>query len=339
LRAPSKLDPLIGRDLMGGEFQIRRKIGNGGMGAVYEGLQPSMQRKVAIKVLHKKLRERADIESRFHREAAAMRRLRHPSIAQVFFYGQEDVANDRLLYIVMEYVEGRNLHQIVQGEGKLPVARAVAIVAQAARALAEAHELGIVHRDLKPENIMVCNEPAGANLVKVLDFGLAKVTEQEMRPESVVLTREGMVFGTPEFMSPEQARGQVLDPRTDIYSLAVILYEAISGKLPFDSKHPNEFLQAHIEREPIPLSKRVPELGVGPALEAVIRKALDKKPRNRHQTVEEFASALEKALVDDAERPGADSDPVTPPETNTGAVCGVIAAAVGLAATALAALR
>jgi serine/threonine-protein kinase len=324
---------------MGGEFQIRRKIGNGGMGAVYEGLQPSMQRKVAIKVLHKKLRERPDIESRFHREAAAMRRLKHANIAQVYFYGQEDVANDRLLYIVMEYVEGRNLHQVVQNDGRLAPARAVAIVAQAARALFEAHQVGIIHRDLKPENIMVGSDPP--DVVKVLDFGLAKVTEQELRPDSIVLTREGMVFGTPEFMSPEQARGQVLDPRADIYSLAVILYEAISGKLPFDVKHPNEYLQAHIQREPIALSKRVANLAVGPALESAILAAMNKNPKDRPQTVEEFATSLEKALADDAAgaSPTLDGQPAAAPETNKGAVRGIIDAAVGLAASALASLR
>lgn len=291
MRAP---DPLIGRDLLNGQFQIVRKIGTGGMGAVYEASQPSVNGKVAVKILHAKLANRKDLVSRFHREAAAMSHLTHPNTVKVLVYGEDE--KDGLLYIVMEYLEGKNLNQTVRAEGPLPPERAVPLLVQACHALQEAHEKGIVHRDLKPENIFVCTHGGMKDFVKVLDFGLAKVTEREMRPGSMILTQEGMVFGTPEFMSPEQAQGKTLDARSDIYSLAVILYEVLTGKLPFDAKSPMEYIQLHVQKEPITLSQRVPGKTFPPALDAVIAKALSKERDHRYQTAAEFAQALQQAL-------------------------------------------
>jgi len=291
MRAP---DPLIGRDLVNGQFQIVRKIGTGGMGAVYEANQPSMNRKVAVKILHAKLANRKDLVSRFHREAKAMSHLAHPNTVKVLLYGEDE--KDGLLYIVMEYLEGKNLNQTVRAEGPMAPERAIPLLVQACHALQEAHELGIVHRDLKPENIYVCNSSSLKDYVKVLDFGLAKVTEREMRPGSMILTQEGMVFGTPEFMSPEQAQGKKLDARADIYSLAVILYEVLTGKLPFDAKSPMEYIQLHVQKEPIPLSERVPGKTFPPALDAAIAKALLKNRDERFQSASEFANALQEAI-------------------------------------------
>jgi len=291
MRAP---DPLIGRDLLNGQFQIVRKIGTGGMGAVYEASQPSVNGKVAVKILHAKLANRKDLVSRFHREAAAMSHLTHPNTVKVLVYGEDD--KDGLLYIVMEYLEGKNLNQTVRAEGPLPAERAIPLLVQSCHALQEAHEKGIVHRDLKPENIFICNHGGMKDFVKVLDFGLAKVTEREMRPGSMILTQEGMVFGTPEFMSPEQAQGKTLDARSDIYSLAVILYEVLTGKLPFDAKSPMEYIQLHVQKEPIVLSQRVPGKTFPPALDAVIAKALSKNREDRYQTAAEFAQALQQAM-------------------------------------------
>jgi serine/threonine-protein kinase len=290
MRAP---DPLIGRDLLNGQFQIVRKIGTGGMGAVYEASQPSMNSKVAVKILHAKLANRKDLVSRFHREAAAMSHLTHPNTVKVLLYGEDE--KDGLLYIVMEYLDGKNLNQTVRAEGPLPPERAIPILVQSCHALQEAHERGIVHRDLKPENIFLCSQGGMKDFVKVLDFGLAKVTEREMRPGSIVLTQEGMVFGTPEFMSPEQAQGKTLDARSDIYSLAVILYEVLTGKLPFDAKSPMEYIQLHVQKEPIALSARVPGKTFG-ALDGVIAKALSKNREDRYQTAAEFAAALQQAV-------------------------------------------
>jgi serine/threonine-protein kinase len=291
MRAP---DPLIGRDLLNGQFQIIRKIGTGGMGAVYEASQPSMNSKVAVKILHAKLANRKDLVSRFHREAAAMSHLTHPNTVKVLLYGEEE--KDGLLYIVMEYLEGKNLNQTVRADGPLPPERALPLLIQACLALQEAHEKGIVHRDLKPENIFVCAQGGIKDFVKVLDFGLAKVTEREMRPGSIILTQEGMVFGTPEFMSPEQAQGKTLDARSDIYSLAVILYEVLTGKLPFDAKSPMEFNQLHVQKEPIPLSQRVPGKVFPPELDAAMAKALQKEKEDRQASAAEFAADLQRAL-------------------------------------------
>jgi len=287
-------DPFIGREILEGQFQIVQKIGTGGMGSVYKASQPEMNRMVAIKILHPKLVNRRDLTSRFRREARAMSQLTHPNTVKVFTYGELE---DGSLYIVMELLEGRNLNQAVRREGPIPAERAIPILIQVCAALQEAHTMGIVHRDLKPENIFLCNQGGLQDYAKVLDFGLAKVTERQMRPGSLILTQEGMVFGTPEFMSPEQAQGRELDARSDIYSLAVILYEAITSKLPFNAQTPMEYIQKHVLERPIPLSERAPGIPIPSGLETVIAKALAKKPDDRWQSAAEFAAALHNVLV------------------------------------------
>lgn len=282
-------DPFIGREILEGQFQILQKIGSGGMGSVYKASQPAMSRMVAVKILHPKLANRQDLVSRFRREARAMSHLTHPNTVKVFMYGELD---DGSLYIVMEYLEGKNLNQVVRHEGPMAPERALPILIQACGALEEAHRQGIVHRDLKPENIFICNQGGLKDYPKLLDFGLAKVTEREMRPGSIILTQEGMVFGTPEFMSPEQAQGRSLTPASDIYSLAVILYEALTGKLPFEAKSPMEYIQLHVTKSPIPLSERVPGRTFPPGLGEVIAKALEKKPEDRYASAADFAAAL-----------------------------------------------
>lgn len=303
-------DVFVGRDILAGQFRILQRIGSGGMGSVYRAEEPAMGREVAIKILHPKLKGRQDLVSRFRREARAMSQLAHPNTVRIFMYGE--LPEDGSFYIVMELLEGRNLNQTIRKGGPMDAPRAVPILVQVCQALHEAHLLGIVHRDLKPENIFLCNQAGMVDYPKVLDYGLAKVTAQQMRPGSLILTQEGMVFGTPEFMSPEQARGFTLDARSDIYSLAVILYEALTGKLPFDAKTPMEFVGKHVTEPPIPLNQRVPGREFGAGLEAVIQKALSKEPQDRYQTAIEFADALETAL-----RGEEDSDPA-PPEVTFG---------------------
>jgi eukaryotic-like serine/threonine-protein kinase len=287
---PTPKDNFIGREILNGQFQIVQKIGTGGMGSVYKAQQPAMNRLVAIKILHPKLANRKDLVSRFRREARAMSQLTHPNPVKVFMYGE--LEEDGALYIVMEFLDGKNLNQTVRKEGPMPAERAVPILVQACGALEEAHRMGIVHRDLKPENIFLCQQGTLTDYPKVLDFGLAKVTEQQMRPGSIILTQEGMVFGTPEFMSPEQAQGRTLDARSDIYSLAVILYEVLTGKLPFTAKTPMEYIQKHVMEPPIPLNQRVPERQFAAGLEAVLGRALAKRPEERYQSAAEFAEAL-----------------------------------------------
>ena len=282
-------DPYIGQEILNGQFKILQRIGTGGMGSVYKASQPEMNRMVAVKILHTKLTDRKDLASRFRREARALSHLSHPNTVKVMMYGELD---NGALYIVMEYLEGRNLHQIIKREGPMPLERAIPVLLQVCGALQEAHELGIVHRDIKPENIFLTKSAGMEDFAKVLDFGLAKVTERELRPGSIMLTQEGMVFGTPEFMSAEQAQGVVLDARSDIYSLAVILYEALTGKLPFEAKTPMEYIQLHVTAPPIPLAERAPGRVFPPGLGEVMNRALAKSPDDRFASAREFADAL-----------------------------------------------
>ncbi len=320
-------DPFIGREILDGQFQIVQKIGTGGMGAVYKAAQPEMNRMVAIKILHPKLTGRKDLASRFRREARAMSQLTHPNTVRVFMYGELDEGS---LYIVMELLEGRNLNQAVRRDGPLPVEKAIPILAQVCGALQEAHDMGIVHRDMKPENIFLCNQGGLTDFPKVLDFGLAKVTEQQMRPGSLILTQEGMVFGTPEFMSPEQAQGRTLNAASDIYSLAIILFEALTGKLPFLAQSPMEYIQRHVLEPPMKLTERAPERSFPPALEDVIAKALAKKPEDRWASASEFAAALRAAGL---------PAPVAPEVPSLASTVGPAPVATGPASTGTAGYR
>jgi serine/threonine-protein kinase len=259
------------------------------MGSVYKAEQPSMNRMVAIKVLHSRFVTRDDLVARFRREARAMSQLSHPNTARVYKYGALD---DGSVYFVMDYLEGKNLAAEVRENGPMQAERAVHLMAQVCGALEEAHRAGIVHRDLKPENVFLTIQGGTTDFPKVLDFGLAKMSEKQMGRGSMMFTQQGMVFGTPEFMSPEQAQGEELDHRSDIYSLSLILYELITGKLPFDAKAPLEVMKAHVRDAPLPLSERIPGKTFWPELEAVITKALAKSPDDRYATAAEFGEAL-----------------------------------------------
>ena len=287
-------DPFIGRDILNGQFQILQKIGSGGMGAVYKALQPEMNRMVGVKILHPKLANRKDLVSRFRREARALSQLTHPNTVKVFLYGELD---DGSLYIIMEYLEGKNLNQTVRGEGPFALERGLGVLILACGALEEAHKAGIIHRDLKPENIFLVNTAGLKDFPKLLDFGLAKVGERQMSPGSVILTQEGMVFGTPEFMSPEQAQGKTLTPASDVYSLAVILYEVLTGKLPFDAKSAMDYIQLHVTGKPIPISQRIPGKTFPPLLDAIMERALAKKCEDRYASAADFGAALQHVVA------------------------------------------
>jgi len=287
-------DPLIGKEVDNGEYRIVERIGTGGMGAVYKAEQPNMNRFVAVKVLHSRFLSRSDLVSRFRREARAMSQLCHPNTARVYKYGQLE---DDSCYFVMEYMTGMNLVQEVRARGPIEPDRCINIMVQVCGALEEAHQAGIIHRDLKPENIFLTNQGGTVDFPKVLDFGLAKVSEKQIGTKSVLnLTQQGAIFGTPEFMSPEQTLGAPLDRRSDVYSLGLIMYEALTGKLPFDATEKRQIMKAQVQEKPIPLSKRTKGMVFPSKLEAVLAKALAKDPAERYPSATIFAEALKGCL-------------------------------------------
>lgn len=286
-------DPFIGREILNGRFQILQKVGSGGMGAVYKARQVEMNRMVGVKLLHPRLVNRKDLVSRFRREARALSQLVHPNTVKVFLYGELD---DGSLYIIMEFLEGKNLNQTVRSEGPFSMDRALPILVQVCGALHEAHLAGIIHRDLKPENIFLVQGGGLRDFPKVLDFGLAKLADRQLRPGSVALTQEGMVFGTPEFMSPEQAQGKALTPASDVYSLAVILYEVLTGKLPFDARSSMDHIHLHATAQPIRLNHRVAGRTFPTPLEEIVERALAKSPDARFASAAEFAQAMQSLV-------------------------------------------
>ncbi len=294
-------DPLLGRVLMG-QFRILEPIGKGTAGTVYLAEQLHMDRMVAIKVLNPELSANPQVVERFRREAKAVARLSHPNVITVHLTGRTE---DGFSYLVMEHVAGKDLDTLLQEEAPLPLTRALRIAIQIAEALGDAHAHGIAHRDLKPANIKISARRGNPDFVKVLDFGIAKILQEGTEGK---LTKTGTVFGTPYYVSPEQASGAKVDHRTDLYSLGVIFYRMVTGRLPFESKSGLEVLIKHIREEPPPPRRFRPDL---PAeVEAFILKALAKKPEERFQTAEEMALHL-RALLDEAEKREALASPRT----------------------------
>lgn len=281
--APNRL---IGTYLAG-KYRILEKIGEGGMGAVYIANQEPIDRKVAVKVLLSSLAGDEIAVKRFEREAKTISLMRHPNTVTIHDSGKT-AANE--LYIVMEYLEGETLADLIQREGAITPDRATRIIRQACASLSEAHEAGIVHRDLKPDNIFLTRLGEEKDWVKVLDFGLAKLADND---QTARITQNGKVFGTPRYMSPEQAQGLPLDARSDLYTLAVVLHELLTGRALFQSETMVALLVKHISEPPPLLSSVRPDLHFDHRLESVLLKALAKEPENRLPSMSAFASALE----------------------------------------------
>jgi hypothetical protein len=282
-----------------GSYKIVDRIGEGGMGSVFKGIDLMLEREVAIKVLRPELARRADIVERFRTEAVALARLNHPNIATLFnFFRQGDD-----YFMVMEFVRGETLDELMWKHGPLPADFALRVFCQALEGIDHAHKMGIIHRDIKPANIMVT--PAG--LTKVMDFGIARMLG------TARLTMHGGVVGTAEYMSPEQVQGLETDARSDIYSLGIMLYEMLTGRAPFSGKSEYESMRLHIESAPLPPTALVPNI---PAyIENGITRALAKNPNDRFQTAADFREAL-LAGVPLPARPlgrGAEVFPVGPP--------------------------
>jgi len=274
-----------------GKFRIEEIVGSGSMGVVYRAQQVALSKDVAIKILRRRLVGDPLVARRFKQEARAASRLNHPNSIQILDFGELD---DGLLYMAMEYVEGTDLASIIQNEGPLPPERITHLMTQACSALYEAHINGVVHRDLKPANILVSDLRSHEDFVKVLDFGIAKILDPDPG-HSIPMTREGFVCGTPAYMSPEQVQGFKLDHRTDIFSVGIILYQAMTGKLPFSAPTPLD-MATKIVMEPVPRpSEQFPDVPIHPGLEEICMRCLEKKVGDRYQTAMEIMGALEAA--------------------------------------------
>ena len=279
-------DTLIGR-VFDNRYEVRAPLGHGGMGTVYRGWQLSVDREIAIKVIHPKLSGDRSIAKRFLREARLASRLNQANIVGVYEFGQTE---DGILYLAMELLRGRPLSKDLEAMRPLPMKRIKAIGMQICDALDAAHSQGIIHRDLKPGNIVILDDSAGRDLVKILDFGLAKSLVQE---NTSLVTRTDAILGTPLYMPPEQILGKPSDQTADLYSLGCILYQLATGRPPFVGENVNVVLASHV-RDPIPeVGENVP-----PDLRALIQRLMMKEPAERYQSARETQAALE-GLADD----------------------------------------
>src|SRR6185436_10107509 len=273
-------------EVVGEKYRLVRLLGEGGMGSVYEARHDVIGRRFAVKFLHAELAQHPEILARFRREAQAAGSLENENIAAVTDFGSSP---DGAPYIVMEFLEGQDLAKVLAQSGPLPIQRAATILIQVCRGLFAAHGRGIVHRDLKPENLLLQTRGDGGDLVKILDFGIAKLKSTEHRPEAA--TRTGITLGTPYYMPPEQARGQKeLDERADIYALGVILFELLSGQKPHNGENYNAILYSILMGAAPRIEAFRPDLP--PELAKVVHRAMAGEAKDRYQTVSELASAL-----------------------------------------------
>jgi len=282
-------DPLIGR-VINDRFKINALIARGGMGKVYRAEQAPLGRVCAIKVLNPNYAGEHDPEfhKRFFLEASIASKLTHPNTVTIFDYGKTE---DDIYYMAMEYLEGHTLHRAIREAGYFPEERAAHVARQICRALREAHSLGVIHRDLKPANIFLVEHGDETDFVKVLDFGLVKNVGEGKGED---LTQTGLFMGSPKYMAPEQIRGDKVDARTDIYALGIILYEMITGKVPFDRPNSVNILMAHVNEDPPPLRQMNPNVNVSPAIEDAIARCMAKDPDQRFRSMDEVLAALKR---------------------------------------------
>lgn len=289
-RIADREDRWVGRTIAN-KFKVAQLIGAGAMGRVYRAEQLALGKPIAIKILHRHLGGDPRIAKRFHREAQAASRLSHPNSVQIIDFGE---AGDGTLYIAMELLEGEDLQTIIDNDAPMSPKRIADLMRQALTALDEAHHAGIIHRDLKPENVLVL-PIRGGERVKVCDFGIAKIIESEGR--STAITRDGYVCGTPEYMAPEQARGDKIDRRADVYSAGVMLYQLLCGQVPFKAESALGTITKHLMERPTHPRKVRPRWGIPRSLEQVALKALAKDPDDRYPTAAAMVRAIDEALV------------------------------------------
>ncbi|WP_330261762.1 protein kinase domain-containing protein [Streptomyces sp. NBC_00539] len=287
-----------GGSLSGGRYQLRDLLGEGGMASVYLAYDSALDRQVAIKTLHSELGREASFRERFRREAQAVAKLSHTNIVSVFDTGEGtvtfggSVADDGapMPYIVMEYVEGQPLGSVLQADvaqyGAMPADRALKVTADVLAALETSHEMGLVHRDIKPGNVMMTKR----GVVKVMDFGIARA----MQSGVTSMTQTGMVVGTPQYLSPEQALGRAVDARSDLYSVGIMLFQLLTGRLPFDADSPLAIAYAHVQEEPVAPSSV--NRSVTPAMDALVARALKKNPNERFPTAAAMGDEIARVL-------------------------------------------
>jgi serine/threonine-protein kinase len=287
-QGPPQPDLLIGQTI--GNYLVTQKLGEGGMGSVYLAEHPSIGKKVALKVLHSEFSTNQEVAQRFFHEAKAVNDIGHPNIVDIVDFGILSAGHGReqLVYFIMEYLAGMTLSHLIRTEAPLPPERALTIALQVADALSASHKCGIVHRDLKPDNIILLQRGRERDFVKLLDFGIAKLTGGSAMGSH--RTRTGIVMGTPAYMSPEQCEGRdSVDLRTDVYALGIVIYEMLTGRVPFLGEGYGEILVQHLTQRPTPVSSfRMLQAHV----EVVVMKALEKRADMRYPTMEEFMRAM-----------------------------------------------
>ncbi|MFG3282853.1 protein kinase [Streptomyces sp. NPDC048111] len=281
-----------GGSIAGGRYQLRDLLGEGGMASVYLAYDSALDRQVAIKTLHTELGREQSFRERFRREAQAVAKLQHTNIVSVFDTGEDELGGALMPYIVMEYVEGEplssTLHRDTQQYGAMPADKALKVTADVLAALEVSHEMGLVHRDIKPGNVMMTKR----GVVKVMDFGIARA----MQSGVTSMTQTGMVVGTPQYLSPEQALGRGVDARSDLYSVGIMLFQLLTGRIPFDADSPLAIAYAHVQEEPVAPSSL--NRSITPAVDALVARALKKNPNERfpsaqamHDEIHRIASA------------------------------------------------
>ncbi len=311
-------DPLIGL-VIDGRYRIDRPLGEGGMGKVYQATQEILRRKVAIKVLKPEYSVKEDIVARFHREAISASQIKHANVIEVFDYG---MLENGCAYLAMEHLHGNDLAEELMQHGFIRTRRALRLALQVCKALHAAHRVGVVHRDMKPDNIFLVRSEDGEEQVKIVDFGIALLRtpdeEAQSQPQRRRLTKTGMIFGTPEYMAPEQAAGKKADERVDVYAMGIILFEMFTGAVPFSGDSFMAVLAAHLN-DPVPSMMHYrPDLDLSQELHDVVAKALAKNPNERFSTMLEFAKAIATTPEGLALQAAGELNPVTLPPPAAG---------------------